>query len=65
MKSLKEYPGMDVTLVDTNNKIWNGHVVMYSPENDFGDGEEESIVLKDNNSGRLIEFEKTEILKIM
>lgn len=62
---LLDFLGKRVRIVDVNDKIWIGKATIYNPEDDFGDGEEESIDVRvDTVHNALIEFEKTDIKTI-
>lgn len=62
---LLDFLGKRVRIVDVNDKIWIGKATIYNTEDDFGDGEEESIDVRvDTVHNALIEFEKTDIKTI-
>lgn len=64
MKRLSDYLGLNVMLKDENNKLWKGKIIAYSSD-DYGEGEEEAVVLQKPNEQRNgIEFGINEIKSI-
>lgn len=62
MKKLRDYVGLDVIVIDDENKKWTGNVMAYSPEN-LDDGEGEAIILQTEEKVG-IEFGKNDIRPI-
>lgn len=63
--NLKAYVGKAVTLTDVNNKIWNGIVESYNPNDYVDEYEGESIdFIADKGEMKTICFAKPDIVSI-